>query len=150
MSDTVGAATVGRRRGAAQVGDVAHATQQTPRTSKSRGRGLLRLEIAVLSGPAILVFVALVVFPVALAAFYGFYRWKGYGAPTDWVGLNNYKLILTDPAFQQALWHSFLVLVLSLVIQGPLAIVLALMLNQRIRGRSAIRVLIFVPYVISE
>jgi raffinose/stachyose/melibiose transport system permease protein len=40
--------------------------------------------------------------------------------------------------------------VLSLVIQAPLAIGLALLLNQRIRGRALIRVLIFVPYVISE
>ena len=39
---------------------------------------------------------------------------------------------------------------LSLVIQGPLAIGLALLLNQKIRGRALIRVLIFVPYVISE
>ncbi|MGW0085615.1 carbohydrate ABC transporter permease [Streptomyces sp. NPDC003393] len=110
----------------------------------------MRLEIALLSGPAILMFLAFVIFPVALAAFYGFYRWHGYGAPTDWVGLNNYKLILTDPAFQQVLWHNGLILVLSLVIQGPVAIALALLLNQKIRGRSIIRVLIFAPYVISE
>ncbi|MET9441281.1 sugar ABC transporter permease [Streptomyces sp. NPDC006610] len=90
------------------------------------------------------------IFPVALAAYYGFYRWKGYGEPTDWVGLNNYELILTDPAFHDVLWHNGLILVLSLLVQGPLAIVLALLLNQRIRGRSAIRVLIFVPYIISE
>ncbi|MFD0331920.1 carbohydrate ABC transporter permease [Streptacidiphilus monticola] len=110
----------------------------------------MRLEIALLSGPAVIMFLVFVIFPVLLAAFYGFYRWHGYGAPTDWVGLNNYKLILTDPAFQQVLWHTGLILVLSLVIQGPLAIVLALLLNQKIRGRSVIRVLIFVPYVISE
>jgi len=110
----------------------------------------MRLEIAVLSGPPIIVFVAFVIFPVVLAAYYGFYRWRGYGPATDWVGLNNYRLILTDPAFQQVLWHSFLILVLSLVIQGPLAIFLAVLLNQRIKGRSVIRVLIFVPYVISE
>ncbi len=90
------------------------------------------------------------IFPVALAAYYGFYQWKGYGEPTDWVGLNNYKLILTDSAFHDVLWHNGLILVLSLVIQGPLAIGVALLLNQRIRGRSAIRVLIFVPYIISE
>lgn len=110
----------------------------------------MRLEIAVLSGPPIIVFLAFVIFPVALAAYYGFYRWHGYGAATDWVGLNNYKLILTDPAFQQVLWHNGEILLLSLVIQGPLAIILALLLNQNIRGRSIIRVLIFVPYVISE
>jgi ABC-type sugar transport system permease subunit len=95
----------------------------------------MRLEIALLSGPAILMFLAFVIFPVALAAYYGFYRWHGYGAPTDWVGLNNYRLILTDPAFQQVLKHSFLIMGLSLVIQGPLAIGLALLLNQKIRGK---------------
>jgi len=110
----------------------------------------MRLEIAVLSGPPIIVFVAFVIFPVVLAAYFGFYRWRGYGPATDWVGLNNYRLILSDPALQQVLWHSFLILVLSLVIQGPLAIFLAVLLNQRIKGRSVIRVLIFVPYVISE
>ncbi|HEX6523581.1 MAG TPA: sugar ABC transporter permease [Streptosporangiaceae bacterium] len=150
MSETLGAATVGRSRGALKAGDAAHAAPPAPRTRKRRGRGRLRLEIAVLSGPAILVFVALVIFPVALAAYYGFYKWQGYGVPTDWVGLNNYKLILTDPAFHQVLLHNGMIVVLSLVIQGPLAILLALLLNQKIRGRSLIRVLIFVPFVISE
>jgi raffinose/stachyose/melibiose transport system permease protein len=96
------------------------------------------------------VFVTLVIFPVALAAYYGFYKWQGYGPPTDWFGLNNYKLILTDPAFHQVLLHNGIIVVLSLVIQGPLAILIALLLNQKIRGRSVIRVLIFVPFVISE
>jgi len=110
----------------------------------------MRLEIAVLSGPAIIVFLAFVIFPVAVAAYYGFFRWHGYGPAEDFVGLNNYKLILTDPAFQAVLWHNLIIMVLSLVVQGPLSIILALLLNQKIRGRALIRVLIFVPYVISE
>ena len=151
MSHTLGTAALGRgRRGALHVGDAAHAASPTPRPRKRRGRVRLRLEIALLTGPAIIVFVGLVIFPVALAAYYGFYRWQGYGPPTDWVGLGNYKIIFTDPTFQQALEHNGLIVVLSLVIQGPLAIGLALLLNQKIRGRALIRVLIFVPYVISE
>jgi raffinose/stachyose/melibiose transport system permease protein len=151
MSHTLGAAALGRgRRGAPQVGDAVDTASPTPRPRKRRGRGRLRLEIVLLTGPAIIVFVGLVIFPVALAAYYGFYKWQGYGPPTDWVGLGNYKIIFTDPAFQQALEHNGLIVVLSLVIQGPLAIGLALLLNQKIRGRTLIRVLIFVPYVISE
>ena len=151
MSHTLGTAALRRgRRGAPQVGDAVDTASPTPRPRKRRGRGRLRLEIAILTGPAIIVFVGLVIFPVALAAYYGFYKWQGYGAPTDWAGLGNYKVILTDPAFQQALEHNGLIVVLSLVIQGPLAIGLALLLNQKIRGRALIRVLIFVPYVISE
>jgi raffinose/stachyose/melibiose transport system permease protein len=120
------------------------------RPVRRSGRWRERLEITVLSGPAVLVFLAFVILPVALAAYYGFYRWKGYGVPTDVVGLGNYLLIVKDSAFHEVLLHNGAILVLSLVLQGPLAIVVALLLNQRIRGRSIIRVLIFAPYVISE
>jgi ABC-type sugar transport system permease subunit len=154
MSDTLGADTaVGRQsQGTHRTGDAGKPTSPaSPRAAaRRRGRARMRLEIALLSGPAIIVFVAFVIFPVAVAAYYGFYRWHGYGPATDWVGLNNYRLIFTDPAFQQVLWHNLLIVVLSLIIQGPLAIILALLLNQKIRGRAIIRLLMFVPYVISE
>src|SRR4051812_46236820 len=122
MSDTLGTETaIGRQsQGTSRVGGAARPPTSPRAASRRRGRAKMRLEIALLSGPAILMFLAFVIFPVALAAYYGFYRWHGYGAPTDWVGLNNYKLILTDPAFQQVLKHSFMIMGLSLVIQGPL------------------------------
>ena len=103
-----------------------------------------------LSGPAILMFLGFVIFPVLLAAYYGFYRWKGFGVPTNFVGLKNYITILQDTPFHEALWHNALIVVLSLVLQGPIALGFALLLNQKMRGQSLIRVLIFVPYVISE
>lgn len=109
-----------------------------------------RLEITLLAGPAIVVFVGFVIFPVILAGYYGFFRWKGYGPATDFVGLDNYFIIFSDTAFHDVLRHNGFILVLSLVIQGPIAVILALLLNQKIRGRSLIRVLIFVPYIISE
>jgi raffinose/stachyose/melibiose transport system permease protein len=126
---------------------------QTPPPLRPRRRGIgwaQRLEIAALSGPAILMFLAFVIFPVVLAAYYGFYRWKGFGVPTNFVGLDNYVTILQDGPFRAALWHNALIVVLSLVLQGPIAIGFALLLNQKMRGQSVIRVLIFVPYVIAE
>lgn len=109
-----------------------------------------RLEVILLAGPALLVFLAFVIFPVLMAAYYGFFSWQGYGPPTDFVGLKNYLTILGDPLFHDALAHNGFILVFSLVLQGPIAIVLALLLNRRMRGQSLIRVLIFIPYVISE
>ena len=127
MSDTLGTDTATDRQsqGTHSSRGRGASASRPPRPRAAAAGGRMRLEIALLSGPAILVFVAFVIFPVALAAYYGFYRWQGYGPATDWVGLNNYRLILTDPAFQQVLWHNALIVVLSLVIQGPLAIVLA-------------------------
>jgi raffinose/stachyose/melibiose transport system permease protein len=126
---------------------------QAPPPLRPRRRGIgwaQRLEIAALSGPAILMFLGFVIFPVLMAAYYGFYRWKGFGPPTHFVGLDNYVTILKDSSFHDALIHNGMIVVLSIVLQGPIAIGLALLLNHRMRGQSLIRVLIFVPYVISE
>ncbi|XPE03447.1 sugar ABC transporter permease [Arthrobacter sp. N1] len=133
------------------AGDGAHAASPAaPRPRRRAADWRKRLEIILLAGPAIVVFVSFVIFPVVLAGYYGFFRWKGFGPATDFVGFENYLIILQDSAFHDVLRHNGFILVLSLVIQGPIAIVLALLLNQKIRGRSIIRVLIFVPYIISE
>ena len=139
----------------ARVGD--DVSPPTPRratdTPSSRpGRRDWRkvLEIAVLVGPALVIFLGFVIFPVVMAGYYGFFRWKGYGPPTDFIGLQNYVTIFQDPTFHEALWHNVVIVVMSLVLQGPIALLLALLLNRPMRGQSAIRVLIFVPYVIAE
>ncbi|MDO7880992.1 carbohydrate ABC transporter permease [Salinibacterium soli] len=123
-----------------------------PPSRPSRRKSLwgIRLEILLLAGPAVLVFLAFVILPVVMAGYYGFFRWQGYGIPTDFVGLQNYLTIIQDPDFHEALWHNIVIVVLSLVLQAPIAIGLALLLNRRMKGQSVIRVLIFVPYVISE
>jgi len=128
-------------------------TPPPPASQRRRRRGIGwsgRLEIAVLVGPALIFFVGFVIFPVIMAAYYGFFNWKGYGPPTDFIGLKNYVTILTDPDFQEALGHNGFIVVMSLVLQGPVALLLALLLNRKMRGQSIIRVLIFVPYVIAE
>jgi raffinose/stachyose/melibiose transport system permease protein len=134
----------------AQNGGVA--TKAAPPAARKRpglgARG--RLEVALLVGPALLFFALFVIFPVVMAAYYGFFSWAGFGVPTDFVGFRNYLTILTDPTFREALWHNAVIVVLSLLFQGPIAILMALLLNRKLRGQSIIRVLIFVPYVISE
>jgi ABC-type sugar transport system permease subunit len=127
--------------------------QTPPPSTPRRRRGLGwsgRLEVLILAGPAVIFFLGFVLLPVIMAAYYGFFRWSGYGPATDFVGLQNYFVIFSDPNFQQALYHNGFIVVASLVMQGPIAILLALLLNRRMRGQSVIRVLIFVPYVIAE
>ncbi|WP_044084475.1 carbohydrate ABC transporter permease [Bifidobacterium gallicum] len=127
---------------------------KTTKTSKqSSGKGRNRLEILVLSAPAIILFVGFVILPIILGAYYGLYQWKGFGSPSTngkFVGLQNYIIALKDPNFQAAIGHPLLIMIGSLVIQGPLAVLFALLLNQKFKGRALIRTLIFVPYVVSE
>lgn len=120
---------------------------------KTRLGGLKPGQLAVLTVPALIIFLGIVIFPVFMAAYYGLFKWKGYGTPSvngQFVGLQNFQVILTDPQFQRAVGHTFFVLIMSLVIQGPLAILFALLLNRKFKLRGLIRTLIFVPYVLSE
>jgi raffinose/stachyose/melibiose transport system permease protein len=69
---------------------------------------------------------------------------------TDFVGIANFQRALADPVFLGAISHNALIVVLSLVVQVPFALGIALMLNRRFFGRSILRLIFFAPYVIAE
>lgn len=119
-----------------------------PPKRRSRWRG--RLEIALFAGPALVIYLLFVMVPVGLAGYYGFFKWNGIGPLTDFVGLDNYVRALSDPVFIGAIGHNFFFVIASLLVQAPIAIGIALLLNRPMRGRSFFRVLVFVPYVLSE
>ncbi|MDR1449283.1 MAG: sugar ABC transporter permease [Propionibacteriaceae bacterium] len=123
-----------------------------PAGSGRRGRTAWRqrFEITVLTGPALIVFLGFVIAPVIVAAYCGFFNWNGYGPLVKSVGFDNYIAVLKDKNFYEALGHNIFIVVMSLLCQGPLALLVALLLNKKMKGRSALRVLLFVPYVISE
>jgi raffinose/stachyose/melibiose transport system permease protein len=130
----------------------APAPKRRPRSNAFRKR----VEIAILTGPALLLFVGFVILPVLLAAVYSLYnlppafRWEHLADPERFVGLANYERAFGSPEFIRAIGNNFAILAASLLIQGPLAIGIALLLNRPLRGRAALRLLIFVPYVLAE
>jgi raffinose/stachyose/melibiose transport system permease protein len=91
-----------------------------------------------------------VVYPIISAIRMSFYSWKGFGPMDDFVGLKNYVNVLTDQVFTDAVVHNFLIVFLSILVQLPLGIGIALLLNRNIKGRGALRTIIFVPYVVAE
>jgi len=94
-----------------------------------------------------------VLVPIGFAGYYSLYRWAGYGWPTEFIGLDNYfgpYGAFRDPIFLDGLRNNAVILVGSLLIQGPLAIAIALLLNRRVPGRAVFRMLVFVPYVLAE
>jgi raffinose/stachyose/melibiose transport system permease protein len=125
-------------------------TPGTTRPSRWRGRGRTRLELAFLLVPPLAMFALFVVYPIGLAVYDSLYNWNGFGPVTDFVGIHNYKQALSDSVFRGAIWHNVVFAVLTLVLQLPLSLALAFMLNRRIRGRGVLRLLVFTPYVLSE
>lgn len=100
--------------------------------------------------PALLLFTLFVVLPIGEAAWYSGFNWNGFGTPTRWVGWANYVAVFETRAFHLALRNNGLIILVSLLIQLPLALTLAIMLADRFRGAVALRMLFFLPYVLAE
>lgn len=121
---------------------------QVPR--KRRRRWGMALEVALFTAPALILFAMFVVWPMLRAVELSVFRWKGFGPLVDFVGLRNYVSVLTDDVFLGALGHNLFIVVASIVIQLPVGIAIALLLNRRMRFQGVVRTLVFVPYVLAE
>ncbi len=109
-----------------------------------------RLEILLFVTPALVIMAVFVAWPIVSAARMSLFRWKGFGPMDDFVGLSNFTYVLTDDVFIGAVRHNLTIVILSIVVQLPLGLGIALLLNRRIRGRGLLRTIIFVPYVVAE
>ena len=108
------------------------------------------LEVLFFVGPALTLFVIFVVWPIVRALQFSLYRWKGFGPLVDFVGLQNYVSVLTNDVFIGAFTHNMVIVVLSILVQLPVGLAIALLLNRKMRGQGLLRTIIFVPYVLSE
>jgi raffinose/stachyose/melibiose transport system permease protein len=100
--------------------------------------------------PALALYVVFVLFPVVQAGHYSLFKWNGLGPLTDFVGLQNYVKAFNSDSFHIAVSNNLLIIVLSLAIQIPFSLALAVLLNRRFPGRAIFRLIFFLPYVLSE
>jgi raffinose/stachyose/melibiose transport system permease protein len=125
-----------------------------PATGAARGRARRRmlnwLTAVGFQLPALVLFGVLVLLPILFALYAAFFRWGGFGMPSDYIGVDNFTRLFDDPVFLGDLWRCLVLVLLSLALQLPFALALAVLLNQKVRGRAVYRMLFFAPYVLSE
>jgi raffinose/stachyose/melibiose transport system permease protein len=100
--------------------------------------------------PALVLYLVFVLLPIVQAAQYSLFKWNGLTPLTDFIGLKNYQVALSSSPFMTSVGNNLLIVVLSLVLQIPFSLALAVMLNRRFPGRAVFRLLFFLPYVLSE
>jgi raffinose/stachyose/melibiose transport system permease protein len=115
---------------------------------RSQPRLRRRLELVVLLAPALALFVGFVLLPIVLAAWDGMHKWTGFGSLGPFAGLYNYRLVLSDPVFRESFVHNLIIVIASILIQLPLGLGMALLLNRPVRGRAFLRTLAFAPFVL--
>lgn len=110
---------------------------------KSEGRwGLLMVS------PYIVHFVVFVAVTFLASLYFSFSDYDILNPP-QWVGLANYEKLIHDPVFWKALWNTVYFAVLFVPAQTFLALVLAVALNQKLRGLKLIRLAHFLPVISS-
>lgn len=104
-----------------------------------------------LLGPGLAIVTVFVIVPILLTAWISIHDWSMFTPLTgmDYVGLDNYREILGDRTFRQAVANTAAYTVLSVVLIVPLALGTGMLLNSaRLRGRTALRTVMFATYMI--
>jgi multiple sugar transport system permease protein len=95
--------------------------------------------------PVLLVLLGLVAYPFVYAIFISFTS-RVVGDAGEWVGLANFRYLAGQPAFQRAVANTVTLVVVTGVAKFLIGLGLALLLNERIKGRGAFRALVLLPW----
>ncbi len=100
--------------------------------------------------PALLIYLIVILFPSLYTLFLSFFSWNGVSPDRKFVGFENYIYLFTkDTIFPTALKNNLLWMIGSLVMIMGLGLGLAILLRQKMKGRTFFRGIFYFPYVLS-
>ena len=99
--------------------------------------------------PAFILYIVLVVIPIFKSLEFSFFRWDGLGALENFVAFDNYISIFKDRIFWGSFSNNLFLVFFSIITQMPFAILLAIALTSKIKGKSFLRTMYFAPQIIS-
>jgi raffinose/stachyose/melibiose transport system permease protein len=99
--------------------------------------------------PGLALFAVFVLAPLVHAGWISLFAWDGI-TPGEWVGLDNYAAVVTEPALRRAFAHSAVLLVFYALLPVAIGLLLAAAASRvPVRGLSAVRAILFLPQVIA-
>lgn len=100
--------------------------------------------------PGLLLFLTFIVGPMLYSFRMSFYDWKIIRPErSEWIGLANYVRALTDPIFQRAVVNTLAYTLVTVPAQIGIGLAIAVLLDQKIRGRAFFRVMYYLPVITS-
>lgn len=97
--------------------------------------------------PVLALFFCFNTLPLIKGFMYSFTNFKGYGS-YEWVGLRNYIDLFSDARVGKSYWFTFKYALVSTIITNIVSLILALGLNSKIKAKSALRGIYFIPNVL--
>ncbi|MDN5563578.1 carbohydrate ABC transporter membrane protein 1 (CUT1 family) [Luteococcus japonicus] len=119
----------------------------TPDMTAERGRRRIEPAYLAMLIPAFLLFTGLLMVPFLTGLFYTFTNFKGYG---DWhmIGLSNYISLFRDNIIWESYLFTFKYAIAATILINIIALALALLLNEKIKGQTFWRGLFFLPNIL--
>jgi ABC-type sugar transport system permease subunit len=101
--------------------------------------------------PTIVLFLVFMAFPIGYVIYTSTLDWNGIESPlsASFVGLDNYTRLFQDDLWWRAVWNTLLYAGIKILVELPLALILAVVLNSGIRGVVAFRTIGFIPVITS-
>jgi raffinose/stachyose/melibiose transport system permease protein len=97
--------------------------------------------------PILLLFIAFNTIPLIRGFIYSFTNFKGYGS-FDWVGLRNYIDLFSDSRVGKSYLFTFKLAIVATIVVNVLSLIMALALNSKIKFKSALRGMYFIPNIL--
>lgn len=100
--------------------------------------------------PNFIGFAVFTLVPILMAVALSFMQWNGSGVQAPkFIGLNNYAKLFSDARFIKSFWNTIIYSVVTAPLTMVCALMLALVLNMKFKGRAFFRTITFFPYVAS-
>jgi len=123
----------------------------TRRLSRRRSSPLQRHNLTMgllFASPAILGLLIFVAYPIAASIYYSFTSYSVLQPPI-WVGLENYRTLLTDdPVFYTTLYNTLYIALFTIPLSVVVAMGLAMLLNLKVRGQAFYRTIFYLPTIV--
>lgn len=116
---------------------------------RDRGKGKGRFVFFCLA-PAAILFIIFMIVPTFDVFRMSLYKWGGYTADKEFVGLKNFKTLFGSDKFYQAFQNTILLIVVVTIVTFALALIFAAILSrEKIKGQNLFRVIFYIPNILS-
>lgn len=108
-----------------------------------------KIEPWLFAGPALIVYLVIVIMPIVWSLTYSFTNWSGIGN-MKFIGLDNYIEMFSDSTLWTAFKNNIYFMILGTVFQLLMGLVMAVLLSSISKGSNILRVIYFIPCIISS
>lgn len=115
--------------------------------ARSRSTGIAA---AVFLFPALALIAIYMIYPVIDTFIISAYSWNGISSNRIFIGIQNWKTLITDKSFWSAFVHNIVVMVFSILLQIPIGMLLATFLDAGGKKFNIFKIIWFLPYLMSS